>query len=198
MAASTQPIPDACSASMSIASQTPKTSAPSDPIVTSDGSALRRRPSSGRRRSARSTLPARDDQRREEDERAATSAAAASRWSARSQSVSSIGRHDVTQKAATYNRRMDTLRAPSAAHHRDDRGGQLDARHRRGVRARRRQGGRGARGGRLLRLPLRRERRRARPAGLVRNPRGGHDARPQDAARRGDHRRRPPPSARRS
>ena len=86
--------------------------------------------------------------------------------------------------------------APPAADG-DDRRGQLDARPPGGARARRQQGRGRARRGRLLRLPLRRARRRARAPRDARHARRGDDAPAEDAARRGDHRAPPRPSARR-
>ena len=70
---------------------------------------------------------------------------------------------------------------------RDDRRGQLDARPRGGALARGAQGGRGARHRGLLRLPLRRSRRRARPARHPRNRSRSDDAKAANAPRRGDH-----------
>ena len=65
---------------------------------------------------------------------------------------------------AAYHRTDEQVRATSAADHGDDRGSQLDARPRGALRADRGQGRGGARGGRVLRLPLRRASGRARPA----------------------------------
>ena len=79
-------------------------------------------------------------------------------------------------------------RTPPASADRDDRGRQLDARPPGGAGARRFEGGGGARGGRLLRLPLRRAGRRARPAGDARHLDRRDVAAAADAARRGDHR----------
>ena len=90
----------------------------------------------------------------------------------------------------TYNRVRGRPRAPSASPDRDDRRGQLDPRPPGGARAGRDQRCRGARHRRLLRLPLRRARRRARLAGDARDVGRGDDAAPEDAAGRGDHGRR--------
>ena len=88
---------------------------------------------------------------------------------------------------AAYTALDGRLRPAPAAADRDDRRGQLDARPRGGARARRQQGRGGARGRRLLRLPLRRARGRARAAGDARHSRRGDDAAAADAAGRGDH-----------
>ena len=85
---------------------------------------------------------------------------------------------------------MDETRTAPAAPHRDDRGGQLDARPRGGARARRAQGRGCARRRRVLRLPLRRAQRRARAARDPRDARRGDDEASAAAARPGHHRRR--------
>ena len=82
----------------------------------------------------------------------------------------------------------ERLRAAPAAAHGEHRGRQLDARPRGGALARRPQGRRGARHGGLLRLPLRRGRRRARPPRHAGHLGRGDDATAADAAGRGDHR----------
>ena len=70
------------------------------------------------------------------------------------------------------------------------RGRQLVARPPGGARGDRARGRRRARDGRVLRLPLRRAGRRARPPGDARHRRRGRDERAAHATRRGDHRRR--------
>ena len=110
----------------------------------------------------------------------------ARRWTSSSQSYF-VTRGSLVGGPA-YTRAHGRPRAAPAPPDRDDRRGQLDARPPGGARAGREQGRRGARHGRLLRLPLRRARRRARPARDARDERRGDDAPSEDAAGRGDHR----------
>src|SRR5436190_2391880 len=90
----------------------------------------------------------------------------------------------------SYNRTDGRARAPPPAPDGDDRRRQFDARPRGGARARGPEGRRRARGRRVLRLPLRRARGRARPAGDAWDRGRRHDAAPEDAVRRGNHRQR--------
>ena len=87
-------------------------------------------------------------------------------------------------------RAVDAVRAPPATADRDDRGRQLDARPRGGARRWSRARSPTRSGGRLLRLPLRRARGRADPAGDARHAGRGDDAHAADEARRGHHRHR--------
>ena len=85
-------------------------------------------------------------------------------------------------RAKRDNARVDATARHLRAPDRDDRGRQLVARPAGGARARREQGRGCARHGRVLRLPLRRARGRARPARDARDARRGDDADAADAA----------------
>src|SRR5919202_103943 len=100
-----------------------------------------------------------------------------------------IARRNIGQKGASLQSGRGCLCAAPPPPDGDDRRGELVARPRGGTRARREQGRGRARRRRLLCLPLRRARRRARPARDVRHAGRRDDAPAADAARRGDHRR---------
>ena len=160
-------------------SQMPKTSVPATPMkITGSDSRIRRNSAAtslgfSARSASTLRMPAATDP--------PTKRNAAATWSISSHSA-------VVTRASVPLQADGTTRTSPPSPDGDDRGRQLDARPPGGAVARRDKVPDALVAGRVLRLPLRRARRRARPARDARDDDRRDEPPPADAARRGDHR----------